>query len=104
MGGRRDIFLLNGAVQSDLVNHVAARRGTHHFFAGEDLRGETICEISIRRKASKETYVDRDKMNLGVSVLASLRGGHLDDLAGTAYKRPQSALMFPPTPSNLAHP
>jgi hypothetical protein len=27
--------------------------------------------------------VDGDQMDLGVTVLAGLRGGHLDDLAGT---------------------
>ena len=30
------------------------------------------------------TYVDRDKVDLGVSVLAGLGGGHVHDLARTA--------------------
>lgn len=30
------------------------------------------------------THVDGDKVDLGVSVLAGLRGRHVDDLAGTA--------------------
>ena len=41
------------------------------------------------------TYVDRDKVDLGVSVLASLRGGHLDNLAGAAFK-PRYELFPPP--------
>ena len=28
-----------------------------------------------------KTYIDSDKMDLGVTVLASLGGGHVDDLA-----------------------
>jgi len=31
------------------------------------------------------THVDRDEMNLGVTVLASLGGRHVDDFARTAW-------------------
>ena len=38
-----------------------------------------------RRKTGSriETYVNGDKVNLGVTVLSSLGGGHFDNLAGT---------------------
>ena len=31
-----------------------------------------------------KTYIDGDKVDLGVTVLSGLGGGHVDDLAGTA--------------------
>jgi len=31
-------------------------------------------------------HIDGNKVDLGVTVLASLGGGHVDDLAGTAWK------------------
>jgi hypothetical protein len=33
---------------------------------------------------ARGTYIDGDEMDLGVTVLAGLGGGHVDDLAGTA--------------------
>ena len=33
----------------------------------------------------QKTYIDADKVDLGVSVLAGLGGRHLHDLAGTTY-------------------
>ena len=36
--------------------------------------------------------VDGDKMNLGVTVLASLGGRHVDDLAGTALDADETVL------------
>ena len=36
--------------------------------------------------------VDGDKMNLGVTVLASLGGGHFDDLAGTVLDHDEAVL------------
>ena len=32
------------------------------------------------------TYIDGDQVNLGVTVLARLGGGHVDDLARAAWK------------------
>ena len=31
------------------------------------------------------TYIDRNEVDLGVTVLASFRGGHVNDLAGTTW-------------------
>lgn len=36
--------------------------------------------------------VDSDEMDLGVTVLAGLRGRHLDDLAGTALDNDEAVL------------
>ena len=36
--------------------------------------------------------VDSNKMDLGVTVLAGLRGGHLDNLAGTALDDDEAVL------------
>ena len=32
-----------------------------------------------------ETYIDADQVDLGVTVLARLGGGHVNDLAGTTW-------------------
>lgn len=34
----------------------------------------------------KNTHVESDEMDLGVTVLASLGGRHVDDLAGTTWE------------------
>ena len=47
-------------------------RQVFKFFAGED--------------------VDRNKMDLGVTVFASLRGGHFDDLAGAGLDDDEAVL------------
>lgn len=47
-----------------------------------------ICMSHLKHKRKREfkgwTYINPDQVNLGVTVLASLRGGHLDDLARAA--------------------
>lgn len=47
----------------------------------------TFAEFSIGRSKGKSwTHVNGDKVDLGVTVLPGLGGGHVDDLAGTACK------------------
>lgn len=38
------------------------------------------------------THIDRDQMDLCVTVFSSLRGGHFDDLAGAALDHHMSAV------------
>ena len=46
-----------------------------------------ICVQMVTRRSwltSGKTYIDGDEIDLGVTVLASLGGRHVDDLARTA--------------------
>ena len=44
-----------------------------------------ICEPhGSKKQECRQTYVNGDKVNLGVTVLSGLGGGHVDDLAGPA--------------------
>lgn len=69
-----------------------------------------VCAGSAELSDSS-THVDGDKVDLGVTVLAGLRGGHVDDLAGTAWRSAYapassraSSCWKPATAANSAHP
>lgn len=68
--------------------HVVGRGGdVLELLAGEDLSGSVGVPHTSRRPFHTPhgaTHVNGDKVDLGVTVLAGLRGGHVDDLAGTA--------------------
>ena len=38
-----------------------------------------------KKRECRQTYVNGDKVNLGVTVLSGLGGGHVDDLAGATW-------------------
>ena len=60
------------------------RRDILELLSGEDLSGQYTQFLSSLRglqRARSKTYVLGDKVDLGVSVLSSLGGGHVDDLA-----------------------
>lgn len=64
--------------------HVVGRGGdVLELLAGEDLSGSAGVPREPSTRA-RGTHVNGDKVDLGVTVLAGLRGGHVDDLAGTA--------------------
>ena len=46
-------------------------------------RGKEGGSEEERQVVGIATYVNGDKVNLGVTVLSSLGGGHFDNLAGT---------------------
>ena len=58
---------------------------TNQFFASENLEGKKNYKQQFYINDDNFTYVNGDKVNLGVTVLASLGGGHIDDLARAAY-------------------
>ena len=41
--------------------------------------------VVVRMWNVRDTDIDSDKVDLGVTVLASFRGGHVDDLARTTF-------------------
>ena len=60
-------------------------RQTNKFFAGEDLGEGRVSERDRSGRRVKRTYIDGDEVDLGVTVLARLGGGHVNDLAGTTW-------------------
>lgn len=53
----------------------------YQFFVGEDL--QVVNQHARLYFNEEQTYIDSDKVNLGVAVLAGFGGGHFDDLART---------------------
>ena len=61
----------------------ASSEDTNQFFAGEDLT-ERVSFKEAGNGGEGETYIDANQVDLGVTVLARLGGGHLNDLARAA--------------------
>jgi hypothetical protein len=56
---------------------------TYKLLAGEDLTNDLS---GIANDGSRDkTHINGNKVNLSVTVLTSLGGGHIDDLARAAY-------------------
>lgn len=79
----RDIFLFGHRVVSGRRTRFGRLTDTYQLFAGEDLSKIKSGKKKIN-VGTTETYIDGNKVNLGVSMLSGLGGRHFDNFAGAA--------------------